>query len=123
MTDVRKVDADELIDALVAGKSTLIVTAGMREGFAAEIVLRRTLLRRPELSWAAYSKSMEIRVANPGASIRLLPRASVDRARGVMVSTLAIVPPIPGLDEVLMEVGPPVDANGEIVVFLPPPMK
>lgn len=124
MTSPRQVDADRLVNALLAGKSILVVTAGMSEGFAAEIALRRTLLRRPELPWAAYSKSMEIRVADSAGSIRILPRASLGGARGVNVDILALVPPIPGLDEVLMEIGPTVDANeGEFVVFLPPPLK
>lgn len=123
MTDIRQVDADELIDALVGGKQILIVTATTREGLAVEIILRRVLLRRPELPWAAYSKRFEIRVADSAGSIRILPRTSVEGARGMTFDMLAIVPPLPGLDEVLMEIGPTVDANGEIVVFLLPPLK
>ena len=124
MTDIRQVDADELIDALVGGKQIIIVTAATREGLAVEIGLRRALLRRPELPWAAYSKRFEIRVADSVGSIGIVPRASVEDARGMTFDMLAIVPPLPGLDEVLMEIGPTVDASGgEFVVFLPPPLK
>lgn len=124
MTDPRQVDAEELINALVASKKIVVVTATTREGLAVEIVLRRTLLRRPELKWAAHSKQFEIRVAEAAGSIGILPRTSVENVRGMRVDMLALALPIPGLGEVLTEVGPTVAAwAGEIVAFLPPPLK
>ena len=86
--------------------------------------MRRVLLRRPELPWAAYSKRFEIRVADSVGSIGIVPRASVEGARGMTLDMLAIAPPVPGLGEVLMKIGRTVDpSGGEFVVFLPPTLK